>query len=462
MKKILNATGYNLYNEFDSPEILARKILGKFYEREVSVTDLPIDPFKILKLSGANYLLTDFGSFEGFYLLPEDLSDANSVAVVGINKNTRISRQRFTAAHELCHHVKDKEAFSCLQGDNDPIEVYANKFASELLIPSKLLLEILKKNQLSNTTSDKDFLETVLKISVEFGVSFQATLIKVLNYVPKQFSQKIPQVCKKFKPEKKMKAFGLSNDYILYKQIFDSMVFTKWNPSVKIQNDFLRLLITNDHRMENGKLEVSEISEIIARIRYSPEELISQHSLLNDDQLDVLGQYNMYDRVFVSLNGKSAFTELILLHKELYKYARFPEAGGSFRTASARIAHKAVKTNEPHEIPSNVYRLTKEFEDFLNIKADFSNSDILELFLKHHHEFTVIHPFVDGNGRTSRAYMNKKLFTIGIPLVYVENDKKMIYQNALEKCDNQADYQELFIFFVKNVIDVYDHIALID
>ena len=97
-----------MYNKFDfssfdnSPEALANVFLKEFFNKELS---FPIDPFMILKDLGVIYQFRDFEELEGIYLLPEASVD---IPVVGINLNRRVTRQRFTAAHELCHHIKDK------------------------------------------------------------------------------------------------------------------------------------------------------------------------------------------------------------------------------------------------------------------------------------------------------------------------------------------------------------------
>lgn len=460
MKKILNTTDYDLFEEKDSPKDLSEKVLERFLGRKVTRDDLPINPFKILNLSGAKIHFAEFESFEGFYLLPENQNDPNSLALVGIKKSSRISRQRFTAAHELCHHIKDNEAFYCAQGDNNKIEVFANKFAGALLMPDNLIEEYISLHSINEKMSEKAFLDSILKISIDFGTSFESTMYKILEFVKKKFNRNIKSVCRSYRPTKKAQQFNLNNDIILYKQIFDNLDFLEWNPTKKVQTDFLRLLITSDHRMENGNLTIAEISEVLATIRFDESKVEEYHQKLTDDELDIVGQYNMYVKVFESFKiERSVLTGLIKLHKELYRYAKFPDAGGTYRNSSARIAHRDVKTNDPIEIPGNIYRLTEKFSQMLKLNNSYTNSELLDMFIKQHHEFTVIHPFFDGNGRTARAYLNKQLFTIGLPLVYVKNDEKTLYQNALEKCDKESDYEELFLFFMKNIIDVYDHIV---
>ena len=64
-----------------------------------------------------------------------------------------------------------------------------------------------------------------------------------------------------------------------------------------------------------------------------------------------------------------------------------------------------------------------------------------------HGELVKIHPFVDGNGRTSRLVMNLSLMNSGYLPVIVKKDKRLEYYNALDKAHTTGDYTD----FVKLV-----------
>ena len=61
----------------------------------------PINPFKMLRDLGVFYVLKPFNKCEGIYIPAENNDD---VSLVAINAKRPITRQRFTAAHEICHH----------------------------------------------------------------------------------------------------------------------------------------------------------------------------------------------------------------------------------------------------------------------------------------------------------------------------------------------------------------------
>ncbi len=91
--------------------------------------------------------------------LADDLSGMayihDGVGIIGVNALHHPNRQRFSAAHELAHHelhadeirneVHVDKTFRVLRRDDlaaqgvDPLEIEANAFASELLMPQVLL-----------------------------------------------------------------------------------------------------------------------------------------------------------------------------------------------------------------------------------------------------------------------------------------------------------------------------------
>jgi excisionase family DNA binding protein len=67
-----------------------------------------------------------------------------------------------------------------------------------------------------------------------------------------------------------------------------------------------------------------------------------------------------------------------------------------------------------------------------------------------HGELVKIHPFVDGNGRTSRLVMNLSLMNSGYLPVIIKKEKKLEYYNALDKAHTTGDYTD----FVKLVTEL--------
>lgn len=455
-KKILETTGFNLYQEDIRPKELAEKVLHKYYEKDPLVEDLPIDPFNILRAAGSKFLLLDFDRIDGFYMLPQNSDD---IGMVGLNKKRPIERIRFSCAHELCHHLKDNKSSESRQGVRDEIEVYSNQFATHLLMPNHLVQELIKRKGISNF--EKDF-EKIFEVSLLFGVSLQAMSIKICNLIGERFEQKLyNKLRNKLKPKTKKNDYDISLDYILFKQLIDGYDFiqlTEVSP-VKLKNDFLRHVITHDHMIENGHVTEERISEILAIIRIENTEELEKIKL-NENEIEVIGQYEMYSKLFDSFEISDTYDLLTQLHKEFYKYAPYPEVGGMFREAPARISGTHVATTDPYLIPTETIDTCSSYD---TSKAELvGNSLQIELIIKTHHKLTVIHPFIDGNGRTLRALANYQLVAQTMPPVFLKLKDKDEYRQHLARMDNidnnQSRHEYLTRFLIKEIILSYDNV----
>lgn len=100
--------------------------------------------------------------------------------------------------------------------------------------------------------------------------------------------------------------------------------------------------------------------------------------------------------------------------------------GGVYRNVEVRITGARHKP----PVPSEMYYQIKEFFSNLNFKSDLNS---IELAAWTHAEFVKIHPFVDGNSRTSRLIMNYQLMKHGFLPISVNKEDKLDYFNFLEE-----------------------------
>lgn len=69
-----------------------------------------------------------------------------------------------------------------------------------------------------------------------------------------------------------------------------------------------------------------------------------------------------------------------------------------------------------------------------------------------HGELVKIHPFTDGNGRTSRLVMNLVLMQAGFPAALIEVNQRLDYYQALDKAHTTGDYGD-FIELVAGCVE---------
>ena len=96
--------------------------------------------------------------------------------------------------------------------------------------------------------------------------------------------------------------------------------------------------------------------------------------------------------------------------------------------------------------------LDKEVEDCINNIDNLSLTEFIDCVVRIHHKITVIHPFPDGNGRVSRAFLNWMFKLKRIPPVYLKPESKQKYLNALACADRSGDYDPLIEVFYREIL----------
>ncbi len=89
-----------------------------------------------------------------------------------------------------------------------------------------------------------------------------------------------------------------------------------------------------------------------------------------------------------------------------------------------------------------VEKLTKELSDKINqmMKSDISLTNQLKISYDAHYSLVSIHPFYDGNGRTSRLLMNYIQAYYNLPLAIVHKENKADYIQALIDTREKQDF----------------------
>ena len=116
------------------------------------------------------------------------------------------------------------------------------------------------------------------------------------------------------------------------------------------------------------------------------------------------------------------------------------ENAGRYRTENVTIKGAVHVPPDYLIVPELMERLV------LNYKEWDKYHPIIKAALLHG-ELVKIHPFIDGNGRTSRLVMNLSLMNSGYLPVIIKKEKRLDYYTALDKAHTTGDYTD----FVKLV-----------
>lgn len=439
-------------NNSSSPRKLANSILSKYYDD--SPPKFPIDIFKVLTDFGVFYEFRELDKLEGAY----SPDSSEYPAAVVINKKRPFQRQRFTAAHELCHHLKDYNSeIMCPFEKSDPIERFADAFAAEFLMPETTFIDEAKK-----VSNNKGFVdpEDAFILCHIFGTSYQSviyrlSMFRLINFEP------TPKFFRNARASRLSEMFDESH---LLEQILDSYTYFPQDDKSPLWISYKNELVFNDNRLEGLKVELDEVSEMLTDIRIFGKESSYYSTLEKSESLEVIGHSLVYDSVQNTEEIPNMY-HLCELHKILYSLTPFAEEMGKFRTIDNHISGSNIETVHHTDIFKEMYLLDKELSSLLDKCEGYSISKFVKEAIRIHHRITQIHPFHDGNGRSSRAYLNWILKLKELPPIFIPYEMKDKYVNALSEAD-KWNYDPLFVFTLERLLEAFvslnDELSLVN
>lgn len=111
--------------------------------------------------------------------------------------------------------------------------------------------------------------------------------------------------------------------------------------------------------------------------------------------------------------------DILEIHKRVLGHVD-PIEGGVFRRTQVYVG------NHIPPAPQEVYILMDSFLEWMNSKAA-SELHPIKLAAIAHYKLVHIHPFTDGNGRTSRLLMNTILMRFGFPPVVIQKQQRLVF-----------------------------------
>lgn len=430
--------------------LAAEQVLKIIKEKKGKIT-YPINPFELLKEYNVVITYSDFDKLEGLLLYDKKKS------VVSINMSRPITRQRFTATHELGHillhtGIKANNFLCPISGTKNDIEKEADSFASNLLMPTN---ELNKRVDLYQDENGKVGLDECLLIAEYFGVSFESC-VKTVCFRIKRFNEdldntELTKLIRKYKPNTKRKElFEKSNDLSLLLNAIDYSYFSTVNLNEVIGIKFIQNLVYHDSRLEKVTISQEEVNGIFAdlRIKGSSSEYCKSN---NQNIIEALGNIEM-NKYCLETNDELDIFKIKTLNKLLYKYAPYPEYTGIYRTDDNMILGGKIQPVSFLEILDKMAELNTILKTLIENIDKYTIAEYISIVAKVHYELTVLHPFNDGNGRTTRALTNWLLRLKGLCPIYIDSNNRDEYIEALQKIDHGENYDLLQIIIVKSII----------
>ncbi|EHB01560.1 Adenosine monophosphate-protein transferase FICD [Heterocephalus glaber] len=188
--------------------------------------------------------------------------------------------------------------------------------------------------------------------------------------------------------------------------------------------------------IEGNTLTLSEIRHIL-ETRYA----VPGKSL--EEQNEVIGMHTAMKYVnttLVSRIGSVTIDNVLEIHRRVLGYVD-PVEAGRFRRTQVLVGHHVP----PH--PQDMEKQMQEFIQWLN-SEDAMNLHPVEFAALAHYKLVYIHPFIDGNGRTSRLLMNLILMQAGYPPITIRKEQRSEYYHVLEVA-NEGDVRPFIRFIAK-------------
>lgn len=162
--------------------------------RRLGLGDEPVrDVFALLEANGCRILrmpMPEDSKVSGVFIYLEQKEAAFAL----VNSAQAVGRQAFSAVHEYCHYLKDRNEGPVIDNPDvfvdeyvalyHPREVYAQTFAARFLMPPDKVREIIAKDLRVNTPQRLVF-DQVIYLKRYFGVSTLAMLrtLRSLSYI---------------------------------------------------------------------------------------------------------------------------------------------------------------------------------------------------------------------------------------------------------------------------------------
>ncbi|KZX12483.1 adenosine monophosphate-protein transferase SoFic [Methanobrevibacter oralis] len=216
-------------------------------------------------------------------------------------------------------------------------------------------------------------------------------------------------------------------------------------------------LIKSSHystSIEGNPLKLEEVKTLINN-NQEPTTKAEQEVL---NYFNVLNNLNRYSDKIVTKNT------ILSVHKDLTKgLLRDSEYEGKFRDTKVFVGN--LHTKEINYMPPDAYKvpyLVDELLDWLNNSTDEIYPIIIAGIL--HYELVRIHPFIDGNGRTSRL-MATLILSIHKFNIYnyftldeYYNQDRQAYVDALKSADKNHDLTNWLEYFCYGVLYSIDKV----
>ncbi len=301
-------------------------------------------------------------------------------------------------------HLSEKEAFSAWLSDKIIEDLKDEPFAIEAFVVAEKEVKYLRKQQQEEATQlQADFVDLVSQLD---SLSAKWTSVKPLEGI---------------QLEKLQEYFNVAYTY-------------------------------DSNRIEGNTLTLQETHLVVNEGLTIGGKSMREH-------LEAVNHYEAIDYIYDLVARKVKISERVIkeLHHLVLKGIDRDNAG-RYRTVPVIISGSAHKPSQPYLLA----RQMEELLEFYDTKKSVLHPVILAAEM--HLRLVTIHPFIDGNGRTSRLLMNLILLQNGFTIANLKGSDtaRLAYYRALENAQTDDAHNDFYRLILETcVMSLEAHLEMI-
>lgn len=197
------------------------------------------------------------------------------------------------------------------------------------------------------------------------------------------------------------------------------------------------------------------------------------HYINNESKLEGLETDNIHSKVEIQGLGKmyeyihsddidymfNIYT-LKELHQKLFSLTKYPEYAGEFRKIDVYLPGTGTELSEWRDVRNHLNELDTEVQNLVEMSKLIKQTQNVDALFEYINRCVVlkckiikIHPFIDGNGRVTRGFINKLFEMVGLPPIYIKPNERTEYHKAMNLANNEKSYQSIQNFYLYKICD---------
>lgn len=241
----------------------------------------------------------------------------------------------------------------------------------------------------------------------------------------------------------------MGNKYKDLDQLKNRLNHLRQTHSDKVAKAFDIEYTYESNKIEGNTLTLQETALVIEKGLTIGGKSLNEH-------LEAINHQHAIEYIKELASEKQTISErdLLQIHQLILQGIDNPNAG--------KYRNVQVLISGAKHIPPQPYLVPKEMESlFIWYNENKDHLHPVELSAEMHERLVTIHPFIDGNGRTSRLLMNLILLQNGFPIAILkgDTDNRLKYYSALETAQTQNNKQPFINLISDNVRETMERIV---